>query len=205
MDLGLDVAAGCKVAIDEMYGDWYRDPWGWPEFQWLSHNVGKVDVKTLLRKTSEGFGLVMPASFHLTEVPKNRLAVRPAVIQDSLSRLLYATAVASNLRQLQSDLPDWAYGWRTRDGGQFEKNRKEWASYLESFPEATDDASGLHVDIASCFASFNVERLADLVHQRLKKTASAGVIADVIRSHDALTTRSGIPQRSFSSAALAHV
>ena len=33
--------------------------------------------------------------FHTMEIPKNRLAVRPAVLQDSLSRLLIATAVAA--------------------------------------------------------------------------------------------------------------
>jgi hypothetical protein len=29
--LGLDVVAGAKLAAAENYGDWYRDPWGWPE------------------------------------------------------------------------------------------------------------------------------------------------------------------------------
>src|SRR2546430_11965218 len=100
MDLGLDFAAGCRVAIDEMYGDWERDPWGWPEFSWLSRNLAHVDAKNLVRKDSEGYGLVTPAFFHLIQVPKNRLAVRPAVVQDPLSRLLYATAVASNLGRL---------------------------------------------------------------------------------------------------------
>ncbi|MFI7279694.1 RNA-directed DNA polymerase [Micromonospora chersina] len=207
MHLGLNLAAGCKVAIDEMYGDWYRDPWGWPEFQWVSKNLAKVDVRALLRKDrEEGYVLANPAAFHLMEVPKNRLAVRPAVVQDSTSRLLYATAVASNAQRLHSDLADWVFGWRARGGDSFVKNRVEWRSYIDRFDELEiSGLAGLHVDIASCFASVDVDRLSEIVYGKLGKTAASGLIADVIRRHDALTTRSGIPQRSFSSAALAHL
>lgn len=30
-NLGLDLAGGARLAAAEKYGDWYRDPWGWPE------------------------------------------------------------------------------------------------------------------------------------------------------------------------------
>jgi len=29
--LGLDLVEAAKVAKSETYGEWYRDPWGWPE------------------------------------------------------------------------------------------------------------------------------------------------------------------------------
>ncbi|MEU5913703.1 RNA-directed DNA polymerase [Micromonospora sp. NPDC047527] len=207
MHLGLNLAAGCKVAIDEMYGDWYRDPWGWPEFQWFGKNLAKVDISPFIRKDKgEGYVLSNPAAFHLMEVPKNRLAVRPAVVQDSISRLLYATAVASNGQRLHGDLADWAFGWRTRGGDSFVKNRDEWRNYIDSFADKeVRGLAGLHVDIASCFASVNVDRLSEIVYGKLGKTAAAGLISDIIRRHDSLITRSGIPQRSFSSAALAHL
>src|SRR5437016_1961269 len=35
---GLDVAARARICIKELYGDWYRDPWGWPEFHWVADN-----------------------------------------------------------------------------------------------------------------------------------------------------------------------
>ncbi|MEV1109379.1 RNA-directed DNA polymerase [Micromonospora sp. NPDC049751] len=207
MYLGLDFEAGCKVAIDEMYGDWYRDPWGWPEFQWFSKNIAKVEIASFIRKGGGvGHSLANPASFHLMEVPKNRLAVRPAVVQDSASRLLYATAVASNARALHDGLADWVFGWRTRGDASFAKNRDEWQAYIASFSEnEIGGLAGLHVDIASCFASIDVERLSEIIYGRLGKTAASGLISDVMLSHDSLITRSGIPQRSFSSAALAHL
>src|SRR5947209_17068862 len=107
MQLGLDLASGCKLAITEMYGDWYRDPWGWPEYKWLRDSPQKIEVRGLLKKQGSAFTLALPCSFHPMEVPKNRLAVRPAVLQDSLSRLLFATAVASNISLLHRDLPEW--------------------------------------------------------------------------------------------------
>jgi hypothetical protein len=42
--------------------------------------------------------------WRVIEVPKNRLAVRLAVVQDSASRLLYATSVASSVAVLQRHL-----------------------------------------------------------------------------------------------------
>jgi hypothetical protein len=63
----------------------------------------------------------------------------------------------------------------------------------------------LQVDIASFFASIGVGRLNERLHEVLGKSALVSVIAEILRTHDALTTRSGIPQRSFASSALAHV
>src|SRR5207244_11258275 len=124
--------------------------------------LARGDAKNFVRKDSEGYGLVTPAFFHLIQVPKNRLAVRPAVVQDSLSRLLYATAVASNLGRLCGALPEWVFGWRPRGTASFAKNGAEWSSYVEHLAAAPqDDLAGLQVDIASCFASVTVERLAE--------------------------------------------
>ncbi|WP_020521659.1 RNA-directed DNA polymerase [Catelliglobosispora koreensis] len=205
--LGLDLQAGCNIALDEMYGDWYRDPWAWVEFQWLSGNASKFDLKDLLKKADGEYSLAVPPGFHLTEVPKNRLGVRPAVIQDPLTRVLYATAVGSNLTKLHESLPDWVYGWRAREGvkNRAAKNRLEWANYLEGIPAKVGSLSGLQIDISSFFASVRAEVLTDTVFQRIGNTAAAGIIQDVLRQHDALVTRSGLPQRSFASAALAHV
>ncbi|WP_089158227.1 RNA-directed DNA polymerase [Micromonospora sp. NBS 11-29] len=205
-DLGLDLVKGCGLALAEMYGDWYRDPWAWPEYQWLQSHPASLSVSDVLRKEDGVLIPRHPTFFHPTEVPKNRLAVRPAVLQDSLSRILYTTAVASNMEKMHRSLPDWVYGWRSRNSGIPSKNRLEWASYLDSIPTNPEEGQhGLQVDISSFFASIRVEDLSEMTFERIGKTASAGVIASVIRQHDALATRSGIPQRSFASAALAHL
>ncbi|PSK67452.1 hypothetical protein B0E53_00571 [Micromonospora sp. MH33] len=205
-DLGLDLVKGCGLALAEMYGDWYRDPWAWPEYQWLQTSPAALPISEVLRKDDGVFVPRYPAFFHPAEVPKNRLAVRPAVLQDSLSRILYTTAVASNFGKLHRSLPDWVYGWRSRGSGMPSKNRLEWASYLKSIPaDPIENQHGLQIDISSFFASIRVENLSEMIFERIGKTASAGVIDSVIRQHDALATRSGIPQRSFASAALAHL
>ncbi len=206
MELGLDLERGCSLAISEMYGDWYRDPWGWPEYTWLQRNPAALPLKEFIARPFGGnLGLHEPAHFHTIEVPKTRLAVRPAVIQDSLTRLLYATATASNLPTLHRNLPDWVFGWRCRQGSGPAQNRIEWANYMELLSHDVGDFAGLQIDISSFFASIKAESICDNVHQRLGNCAAARIIDSVIRQHDSLTTRSGIPQRSFASATLAHL
>lgn len=209
MALGFDIKAGCELAIRDMYGDWYRDPWGWPEIWWLAQRPDHFDITTVLKKPrSPGaeYTLAVPPSFHLHEVPKSRLALRPAVVQDSLTRLVYLSAVATNLSKLHSELPDWVYGWRQRPDGRM-RNDDEWKLHLARVNEmcSSDSGTALLVDIASFFASIDVERLNERVYEMLGKSAPVSIVADILRTHDGLTTRSGIPQRSFASSVLAHV
>ncbi len=206
MKLGIDIKAGSDLAIAEMYGDWYRDPWGWPEMVFLSQQPQKFDLSSVLMKEEGEHVLAVPPSYHMLEVPKSRLALRPAVVQDSLSRLVYASAVASNLPALHADLPDWAFGWRYRAGTGRTRNSDEWKQYLalnEGWSWPVDFA--LQVDIASFFASIDISRLVESLYHLLGKNAAVSVIGHLLRTHDHLSTRSGIPQRSFASAALAHV
>jgi hypothetical protein len=203
---GLDLAAGARTCVKELYGDWYRDPWGWPEFHWAAENSSKIQSTDVLR-TEKGTPVVPrnPAHFDLIEVPKNSLAVRPAVVMDPLSRLLYAAAAHPNLPKLHSKLPDWVYGWRNRNASGFANNSREWTNYRSEFDGLDDTTWGLSADITSFFASINVDRAEETLYQTLGKNAATSVLADVIRHHDALTTRSGLPQRSFISAAVAHL
>lgn len=204
-NLGLDISGGVRLAASEMFGDWYRDPWGWPE---LSHGaVADIDaeVDLGLRAGSDGeYHLSVNPHFHLIDIPKSRLGVRPAVVQDPLTRLAYLSAVQSALGSLHSDLPDWVYGWRTRDGEHVVAGADEWRGYVESLPAHNVPGSGLVTDLTSFFASIRPERLEPVVYSRMGRVAGAHVIMDVVRAHDALSTRSGLPQRSFGSAILAH-
>lgn len=205
-NLGLDLAAGAALAATEMYGDWYRDPWSWPELG--IGFVKSLDVETdlFVARTVRGeYHLVHPPAFHLIDVPKTWLGVRPAVVQDSLSRLAYLSATQAGLDKLHSSLPDWVYGWRKRGGDIVASGGPEWTAYVACLPSADTQNYGLLTDITSFFASIRPERLEQLVYGRLGKVAAAHIIMDVIRSHDSLSTRSGLPQRSFASAVLAHV
>lgn len=204
--LGLEVAAGAKLAAAENYGDWYRDPWGWPEL--LARNVQAVDVeRDILAVAGAGgeYHLQEQPFFHLIEVPKSALGVRPAVVQDPLSRLAYLSATAAGLENLHCDLPDWVFGWRMRNGEGVASGGAEWAAYVDALPGSEVSGFGLLTDITSFFASVRPHRLQQILRARLGRVAALYVISDVVLAHDALSTRSGLPQRSFASAVLAHV
>jgi hypothetical protein len=205
MNLGLNLPGAAALAATEMYGDWYRDPWGWPEL--AAPFVAGLDAEADLglRKRADEYHLSLTPYFHLMEVPKALLGVRPAVVQDPLSRLAYLAAVAGNLAALHEGVPEWVYGWRVRDGGSLAPNKAEWASYTQTLPTADDEGFGLITDITSFFASVDPEKLRPILRDRLGNVASLHVLMDVIESHNSLSSRSGLPQRSFASAVLAHV
>jgi hypothetical protein len=202
--LGLDVVAGAKLAAAENYGDWYRDPWGWPEL--FVENIRDLDVEAdiVVRGSDGEHHLEEQPFFHLIEVPKSALGLRPAVVQDPLSRLAYLSAACAGLDKLHRNLPDWVYGWRARDGEGVATNRSEWAAYVDALPGKEVTGYGLLTDITSFFASIRPDRLQQIVRTRLGRVAASSVIGDVVLAHDALSTRSGLPQRSFASALLAH-
>ncbi|MEU4826016.1 RNA-directed DNA polymerase [Actinomadura sp. NPDC023710] len=203
---GLDIAAGIDLARQEMYGDWFRDPWGWPELTAINPEDVDAEEDLAIRKTrNREFHLSNQPHFHLIEVPKTRLGVRPAVVQDPQSRLAYLSAVHAGLNGFHSDLPSWVYGWRMREPGTVAAGNAEWKSYVEDLPKSDDQENfGLLTDITSFFASIRPERIQQIVYSKMGKVTAAHIIMDVIRAHDSLSTRSGLPQRSFASAVLAH-
>lgn len=129
--------------------------------------------------------------------------MRPAVVQDPTSRLAYLASTSAALPALHRHLPDWVFGWRLRDGS-LATGGDEWTHFVASLPVHDQEGFGLLTDITSFFGSIPPERLESLVYDRLGRVASAHVIVDVVRAHDSLSSRSGLPQRSFASAALAH-
>lgn len=200
--LGLDIVAGAKIVKSEQFGDWYRDPWGWPE---TTHEFAETLTFEDLGVSKSGKSYVYDATpnFHLFDVPKSFLGVRPAVIQDVRSRLAYTTAAAGLAVQLHTDLPDWVYGWRYRDGVYGKTN--EWELYRESQADIHRQDFAAQTDVTSFFASIDVDRLI----RRITDSVGGGnVLTDIVRrvleAHNLLHGRSGIPQRSSASALLAH-
>jgi len=199
----MDIAAGAELAAVEMSRDWYRDPWGWPEItdtDWAGRDAGE----TLgLRREDGGYRLPHPPYFHPIDVPKGRRGMRPAVVQDPLSRLAYLSAARAASDTLHRDLPVWVYGWRSRGTG-LAQGGTEWSNYVASFPRGDlGGSSSLRTDIASFFPSTTLAHVDPLVRGRLDAT-TANVIADVVAAHHSLEGRSGLPQRSFASEILAH-
>jgi hypothetical protein len=205
MEFGLDLGAGATLAKSEMYGDWYRDPWAWPEFEWTVKNAHKIDLEYIIVKNGRRIGLRTPPGFHLIEVPKSRLGARPAVVPDVLTRILFLASVYSKLGDAHQTLPSWVFGWRRRGDSELGDNKEEWPLYLGALNQAKDGEWALLTDIVSFFASIDVDRMSALVYDRYGRTASASLIEEITRAHDGLSTRSGLPQRSFASAALAHL
>ena len=202
--LGIDLEAGAHLLRAEMYGDWYRDPWAWPELE--PANIKDLDIEEDLgvRATSGEYHLTHSPRFHVIEVPKSWLGVRPAVVLDPLSRLLYGSAVLSGLDVFCRSLPEWVCGWRSRESGTVERNSEEWQRYVADLPERGEGGMGLQSDITSFFASVSPQRLRPIVVDSLGRVAATNVIMDVVEGHDSLLTRNGLPQRSYASAILAN-
>ena len=205
--LGLDIKGGVAICAKEKYGDWFRDPWSWFEIAWAGENTDSLQETDLLSKRRSRISLAVSSHFTPIEIPKTSLATRPAVIIDPLSRLLYAAALAPSLKQLHADLPKWCLGWRysRKDTGSFEDNGLEWNRYARILTEAK--AAGewaLEADISSFFASIDLGRVEEMVGRSLGKTGPSQVLIEVARQHDGLAGRSGLPQRSFVSAAIAN-
>src|SRR5689334_12681609 len=88
-----------------MQGDWYRDPWGWPEIAWV---VKRKRADLLLPRINSD-GVKQPAKL---DVPKENFATRPAIVMDPLDRILYQALVDVESKKLIGALKPWVYGWR---------------------------------------------------------------------------------------------
>lgn len=202
-ELGLDFEQGARVTTSEKYGDWYRDPWGWPELSSdFASTLRPTDFE--IEKRDRKFHFVGEPSFHLFDVPKSFLGTRPAVIQDPASRLAYTTAVISLAPKLHQDLPNWVYGWRFRDG-KYQKATSEWKEYRASQANVAEADHAAQTDVTSYFASIEVPRLLATISELAGSSVATSIVEQVLRTHDNLVSRSGLPQRSAASAMLAQI
>ncbi len=81
----LDFGRAVRNVRTEFVGDWYRDPWGWPELGYVL--ASEPDLLSANLNTS---GARRAA---LVEVPKENWGARPAVVLDILDRLSYQALV----------------------------------------------------------------------------------------------------------------
>lgn len=186
----------------EYPGDWYRDPWGWPEIDWL---VERRPDQVIARLNASGAR--RPAKI---DVAKENFGVRPAVVLDPADRLAYQALIDALSVDLIGNLPRSVYGWRLQADdptpGEFSRQDYQWENYnLALGWLSLRYVAALKTDIVSCFASVPVDRLAERIEQRRNNDLSQRLISMVLALGGIVPGRSGLSQRSFASAALANL
>jgi hypothetical protein len=196
--LGFEQAA--KNVRSDTYGDWYRDPWGWPENEWVAKKAPHILVARL---NDRGAKRALPI-----EVPKENFVLRPAMLLDPIDRLAYQDLVDALSSGLISEMRDFVFGWRLPidepSKGVYAKNSKEWKAFRDRLQHLGDEHEyGLATDIVSFFQSVSISRLNEDLRQRLKTNAVIDRIIDYLRAWDGVPSRGGLPQRCLASSILA--
>ncbi|NKI40227.1 RNA-directed DNA polymerase [Streptomyces physcomitrii] len=204
MNFGLDAKKAAEICRTEMYGDWYRDPWAWPELNWITSRPDDFPWAEIVQRDGS-FRTRRDPWFEPIIVPKSRLGVRPAVVMSLDCKIAYAAAVHLVAGKLHADLPNWVHGWRLRNGPDLVNNGNEWKDYMSFFENREQSSAfALGTDITSFFASISVDRMASIVYDDAGKNAGSQLIEHILHKHDQMSSRSGLPQRSWPSAILAN-
>ena len=198
----LDFSLASANVTTELFGDWYRDPWGWPEIAWLATSDG---VPHLVRRLNASD--VRRSS--RIDVAKENFGTRPAVVLDAADRVVYQALVFLHSVKMGSDLSPFVHGWRLSrksavrgkwmDNGEEHERFRSQLSALSGHYDAL-----LKTDIVSCFSSISVERVRDVLFESLGSGAPVGRLVSMLEAWQAIPSRSGLPQRSSASAALAN-
>jgi hypothetical protein len=187
---------------EDMIGDWYRDPWGWPETDWA---VRKQPSLLVARLNSAG----VQQSARL-DVPKEGFASRPAIVMDPIDRIIYQALVDRLSVDLIGDMRPWAFGWRLPrkdpDRGRYSDNASEWDWYRSrmSFLAAFNKFA-LATDVVSFFANIPIDRACEQIVTRGGSGAPIDRLVDMLQAWGRIQGRSGLPQRSKASAVLANM
>src|SRR6266849_3344106 len=197
----LDVKRAVANCRTDIFGDWYRDPWAWPELEWLGNHPDPV----VQRLNATGVRRIAPLN-----VAKENFILRPATVLDIVDRLTYQALIDRLSVKLLSGTPDWMYSWRlSREGpvaGRYSSQKLEWSFYRDRLTNLSAGYSAaLSTDIVSFFASIPSEHLASTIEQRAGKGAVTERLADMIRSWGAVVGRIGLPQRACGSSVLANL
>jgi hypothetical protein len=186
----------------EFYGDWYRDPWSWPELTWA---VAENDASHFLSRLKDP-RVRRPA---LLDVPKSNFGTRPAMVMDIADRVAYQAVVDLQSRQLIGSLDHWVYGWRLIPNdpvaGKYANNGYQWENYFGHLLEQADTYDAcLETDVVSFFSSVPLDALIENVVER----AGGGLVTErliqYVEGWGAVADRGGLAQRCSASSVLAH-
>lgn len=199
----IDWSQALKNVKEDVKGDWYRDPWNWPEYE----HAARSDMESVIER-AQARGIRRPFKI---DVPKYNFATRPAVVLEPIDRLVFQGLSDFISPKLIGDMRPWVYGWRlSRQGverGKYSSNKEEWEIYRAHLQRLVSGMTvGLRTDIVSCFASIPTERACEDI-ERTAGSGSAVVkrLIDMIRLYDQVPGRTGIPQRSFASCVVANM
>lgn len=197
----LDFQRAAANVRSEFYGDWYEDPWAWPEID----HVLKYEPSLLVDRLNAS-DFRSPA---LIDIPKENWGSRPAVVLDILDRLAFQSLVDRSSVDLIGDLDASVYGWRLHPSnaqrGAYSHNNLQWDAYREHLAAATFYDAALRTDLVSCFASVPLDLLQGALDERLAKGAVCNRLLSMLEGFSRTPSRSGVPQRSLASAVIVNM
>lgn len=184
-------------------GDWYRDPWGWPEYQHVLSAAGDSIWKQLEQAHT-------PRENSPIEVPKENFGVRPAVQLDITEHIMYQMLVDHVIADILQEMRPDAFGWRHPYGrppspGRYARNDFQWQTYRMRLSDLSGEyETGLKTDITSFFASIPAERVVDELAARTAKVQTIDRLEALLIGWNS-AGRSGLPQRALGSSVLANM
>lgn len=194
--------AAANLRVEMGRSDWHQDPWDWPELSFVLRKEPELVIQHC-----RSAGTLEPA---LVDVPKENWGTRPAVVLDLMDRLVYQALVDRLSVELIGNLSPNAYGWRlpavAPQRGVYSRNTKQWEGYrrhLQTLVSLHEVA--LRTDLVSFFASLPVDRVQEAIQDRTSTGAITARLFDMLEGFDRVPYRSGLPQRSFASAAIANM
>lgn len=198
----LDLPLALENVRKDLIGDWYRDPWSWPEYDSLSQDNWSIVTR---RARSNGVRRVYPI-----DVPKENFSIRPAMVIDAVDRVLFQALVDRQSKSLIGSLDPWVFGWRLPrkepTSGRYSPNSTEWKLYRGSLSRLVAlNSVGLKTDIVSCFASIAVPRVIEDIEREAGAGEVTARLIDMLQSFDGTPGRKGLPQRSKASSVLANM
>lgn len=194
--------AATNVRAEMGPSDWHLDPWGWPELDYLV-----MKEPDLVLQNCMGSGALEYAQI---DVPKENWGTRPAVLLDITDRLTYQALVDRMSLELIGDLSKFAYGWRLPAKNPkraiYARNVQQWDSYRGHLSFLANWYSvGLRTDLVSFFASLPIDSVQGAIQDCTPKGDIADRLCSFLAGFDEKPGRSGLPQRSFASAAIANM
>lgn len=184
---------------DDLYGDWYRDPWAWPEMKWV---VRKRPDLLAARLNSDHI-----ATAGYVDVAKENFATRPAIVLDPVDRLIYQALVDRESMKLVGAVPPWAFVGRLhrknpRPG--IYPRKSEWDNYRDRLHLLVSRYRVvLKTDIVSFFSSIPIDPLVEHVQVQVGGGRVPDRLELMLRRWDSLPNRSGLMQRFAASSVLA--
>ncbi len=199
----IDIKRALDNCRTDIIGDWFYDPWGWPELAWI---VNEQDGQQLLARL-DGTGVGRASRIN---VPKPNFGVRPAVVIDPVDRLVYQSLVDTVSKSAIGALKDFVFGWRLvpdkPKNGIYARTAWQWDNYRCRLRRlAIESSSVLKTDIVSFFASVPVSRVIEALESRAGTGDVVRRIGQLLEEWDRIFLRSGLPQRFRSSSVLANM